>query len=81
MNRCLRLIMQNMKEKIEEVDSRKLCAFQEIKIRDHKEYYAECKLMYSSKNPIWGHECNLDICPMYQAWKLLEMNQVKEKPI
>lgn len=73
--------MQYMREKIEEADREKLCSFQEIKVRAHKEYYAECKLMYASQNPIWSHECNMDICPMYQTWKLLETDQAKEKLI
>ena len=64
--------MQQMKEKMIEVDKGKLCAFQEVKIREHKEYFYECKLMYVSKNPIWSHECNMALCPMFQTWKLLE---------
>ena len=61
-----------MKDKILEADSEKDCAFQEIKIRDFKEYYAECKSMYSSQNPIWKHDCRKEICPMYQTWKHMQ---------
>ena len=71
--------MQQMKEKIIEADKGKLCAFQIVRIREHKEYFFECKFMYASKNPIWTHECKIDLCPMFQTWKLLETDQTKER--